>query len=321
MKIEVGESLVRSWLRHVKGCQLVELNWKPSQNWSVQKDYQSVMDAARSYQFYLAETDIFDGTKTVFQLIKQSEIDVVGVRLGITGQVECVYGVDIAFHEGGLNYRGTRGTVTQIAKKLVRAALTLNTYFPEAPCQIAFVSPVVRNPNLINHAVDNVQKFAQEHNLNAQISLVINNEFRDGILIPTLLNSADTADSSELFLRSYRLLAHFHLLDTDKLAEHQHKPNASNALPKITRAAGREQTLPIMLDPADQDEFKRRLLKYRRAEMVVEYRNGDRQKRIWVADKFSMGSNILGNLRSRPEFRQGAWQRLGIARVVVSVST
>ncbi len=29
MKIEIGESLMLSWLRHVKKCQLVQLNWKP----------------------------------------------------------------------------------------------------------------------------------------------------------------------------------------------------------------------------------------------------------------------------------------------------
>jgi len=29
MKIEIGESLVRSWLRHVEHCEFSELNWKP----------------------------------------------------------------------------------------------------------------------------------------------------------------------------------------------------------------------------------------------------------------------------------------------------
>ena len=30
MKIEIGESLMSSWLRHVKHCQIVQSNWKPS---------------------------------------------------------------------------------------------------------------------------------------------------------------------------------------------------------------------------------------------------------------------------------------------------
>lgn len=30
MKIEMGESLFYSWLRHVKECQIVQTNWKVS---------------------------------------------------------------------------------------------------------------------------------------------------------------------------------------------------------------------------------------------------------------------------------------------------
>ena len=40
---------------------------------------------------------------------------------------------------------------------------------------------------------------------------MLNARFRDEIILPTLTASAETADSSELFLRSYRLLAGFAL--------------------------------------------------------------------------------------------------------------
>ena len=33
MKIEMGESLFYSWLRHVKECQIVQTNWKVSPQW------------------------------------------------------------------------------------------------------------------------------------------------------------------------------------------------------------------------------------------------------------------------------------------------
>ena len=35
MKIEMGESLFYSWLRHVKDCQIVQNNWKPSPQWNL----------------------------------------------------------------------------------------------------------------------------------------------------------------------------------------------------------------------------------------------------------------------------------------------
>lgn len=35
MKIEMGESLFYSWLRHVKECQIVQTNWTTSQQWQL----------------------------------------------------------------------------------------------------------------------------------------------------------------------------------------------------------------------------------------------------------------------------------------------
>ena len=35
MKIEMGESLFYSWLRHVKECQIVQTNWTTSQKWNL----------------------------------------------------------------------------------------------------------------------------------------------------------------------------------------------------------------------------------------------------------------------------------------------
>ena len=35
MKIEMGESLIYSWLRHVRLCQIVQTNWKVSSQWEL----------------------------------------------------------------------------------------------------------------------------------------------------------------------------------------------------------------------------------------------------------------------------------------------
>ena len=37
MKLEIGESLCYSYLRHVKHCWLVQTNWKPSEHWAARK--------------------------------------------------------------------------------------------------------------------------------------------------------------------------------------------------------------------------------------------------------------------------------------------
>ena len=38
VKIEMGESLFYSWLRHVKDCKIVQMNWKSSPSWQLQNE-------------------------------------------------------------------------------------------------------------------------------------------------------------------------------------------------------------------------------------------------------------------------------------------
>lgn len=38
MKIEMGESLFYSWLRHVKECQIVQTNWTTSSQWQLSNE-------------------------------------------------------------------------------------------------------------------------------------------------------------------------------------------------------------------------------------------------------------------------------------------
>lgn len=38
MKIEMGESLFYSWLRHVKKCQIVQTNWMTSSQWQLSNE-------------------------------------------------------------------------------------------------------------------------------------------------------------------------------------------------------------------------------------------------------------------------------------------
>lgn len=78
-------------------------------------------------------------------------------------------------------------------------------------------------------------------------------------------------------------------------------------------------TLPLTLDPASPDDFKSQLLITRQARVEVTFVDGSVEMWPWNANRFSESSNVLNNLRSRPEFRQGEWQKLGIEKVHVCV--
>lgn len=77
--------------------------------------------------------------------------------------------------------------------------------------------------------------------------------------------------------------------------------------------------LPIELIPSDSELFKSELLKSKQAAITIYYNNGDNERKIWNASKMNQNSNILDNIRSRQEFRNGNWQKENISKVVVEV--
>ena len=92
------------------------------------------------------------------------------------------------------------------------------------------------------------------------------------------------------------------------------------ANPKRTRrTTGQDAILPITLEPSSPETFKDALLRTKQAWIVVTYLDGSEKVRLWNAERISTSSKIMGNLRSRPEFRAGAWQRNGIVSVLVSI--
>ena len=86
---------------------------------------------------------------------------------------------------------------------------------------------------------------------------------------------------------------------------------------RIDRRGG--GALPITLDPLSPDAFKDALLSERRAWIVEVHRDGRRIERPWEAANMSESSDVIGNLRSRPRYRKGTWQREGIQSLIVSV--
>ena len=82
---------------------------------------------------------------------------------------------------------------------------------------------------------------------------------------------------------------------------------------------GQSPTLPITLDPPNSADFLDALLRTKKAWIEVTYQDGRTEVKPWNAGNMSPTSNVIGNLRSRPEFRNGAWQRNGLASVRAAI--
>lgn len=198
MKIEMGESLIYSWLRHIKQCQIAQLNWKISDKWAHQPigDLEYIINEVQN-RF----DKPFGNFRTINQLIKSSEIDVIGFDFNNNK----LFGVDVAFHSNGLNYRDN---VANVTKKLLRTLLIFEIYFDSKFNKtVIFATPKI-NPSeqkKLDYRLEMLNDFIDEFGLETSIEMISNESFEDRILNPTLSLSNDVADTSELFLRSYQL--------------------------------------------------------------------------------------------------------------------
>ncbi len=115
MKIEMGEYLMLSWLKHAKECKITQLNWKPSSNWNTYNE----KEVEALYKKAILHFPVFKQNSSLEQIIKQAEIDVLG--LSYENNTAYYYAVDIAYHENGLNYGSKGETIERISKKLLRS--------------------------------------------------------------------------------------------------------------------------------------------------------------------------------------------------------
>ncbi len=99
-------------------------------------------------------------------------------------------------------------------------------------------------------------------------------------------------------------------------------PPKPKKLPRETRrvSSGARKVLPITTVPSDTDDFKKAFIKRGEATIYITYSNGRVETATWRMVRFDENSDVIGNIRSRPQFRSGEWQRRGITKVVVKVS-
>lgn len=199
MKIEIGESLACSYLRHVERCWLVQANWKAPEHWG-RRLTDAELEALFEQMKSRFDRAVFKQTKNAAQFLKQGEIDVVGVD-----QEGGVHAMEVAFHEAGLNYGSVTETVNRVLKKMLRTLLILRAYHPpQTPLYIYFLSPKV-NPAVQRPLEEKFAALRQEYP-HIGWSLLTNADFAESVVKPTLENASNVADSSELFVRSVKLL-------------------------------------------------------------------------------------------------------------------
>lgn len=211
MKIEMGESLLYSWLRHVKECQVVQTNWKASGKWELQHEEEiealaNVIDENFSNNYGYS---IFKKNSSVSQMIHQTECDVMGINLD--GSRRTFYAVEVAFHEGGLNYGTREETIMKVIAKCARIAMCLYGYMDTKDAEIIFTSPKIMPSVMgdIMHGINDLNNILRLYGYEFCVRVIANEKFNEDILQKIIIASDGVSDTAELFMRGYQMYKMF----------------------------------------------------------------------------------------------------------------
>ncbi len=220
MTLEIGESLFYSWLRHIKNCQIVQTNWKPSGNYNLEspelearrnevvKLYEH-LNTINEFQHIFPIKDKGGLSKRINQILRQTEIDVVGIHTEqrCSEQINQFYSVDVAFHRRGLNYGANGKTIDKIISKLARTAFCLYTYMGTKKASLYFASPKSQKGlhDSLNPLIEQIEKQFDEFGFEFSFRVIFDDDFKEQIIDEIIYRVDIIDDMSDLFIRSMQL--------------------------------------------------------------------------------------------------------------------
>ena len=216
MKIEMGESLAYSWLRHVIGCQIVQTNWKTSPVWDVMNIEKLEMikkqlaDLKKTY-----DIKVFAKKGSLKQIFKQAECDAIGIAYIDSDDDEKpivdFYGVNVAFHHNGLNYKDN---IKKVLEKSIGTALCLYGFLGAKKANIVFATPKMNKNDFdkLRLCIADINKQFKllDFDLNYVFYLYANDDFKKSFLDTVMTIQEISSDTSELFLRNMQLYKMFY---------------------------------------------------------------------------------------------------------------
>ena len=216
--MNVAESMVASWLRHEKCCQLVQCNLRCSPKWSRDSEGE-VAIWCKGLKNELSNGVGADGTKVykifkggqhrngvnVSNVLKQMEIDVFGYDF----KDNKVWACEVAYHKGGCLYgRSTKSTVEKILEKLIRAYVFWKVCIKQGTSlNLVFVTPFISDKcaECLKEIVKVARAKLQEINAPVSIQLILGDDVVDQIT-NKILELENESGIDDIFVRTAGLL-------------------------------------------------------------------------------------------------------------------
>jgi hypothetical protein len=233
MKIEIGENLAYTYLKHFEGCRIVQTNWKTSGRWTLtefeKEQAITLFDEIKKVEDF---SELFRNV-SFEQILKQAEIDL----LGINTIESSIFGVEIAFHSSGVNYGEKDFNVSKILEKLIRTILVMQCYFKDFnKFNAYFITPKSSEyaRTQITLRIEKILQFLNDDSISIQF--ISDDKFYEQIVNPIIADDFNEHDTNELFSRAVKMIKLNYKIVNSKLvgSDVKYKPKAKNDVNKRT---------------------------------------------------------------------------------------
>jgi hypothetical protein len=203
MKIEIGEFLILSWLRHVRGCVITQMNWSPSPAWPIarERELRATFEAIRTFSDDTIGASSF-GQVDFGTFVRHASIDVLGLRLDPTGGIEAI-AVDSAINDTELPHGSAEETIVRLIQRMTRAGFALAAYLAPRQASVVFATPwlaMAIRQEVQRHLALLERRLAERPHAvsHLRFRVIADGDFADEIVQPVLEHADAVADTSGL---------------------------------------------------------------------------------------------------------------------------
>lgn len=151
-----GFTLIVSWLKDIKKCQITESNWNVSSRiWELQNE-ETILEVLNSTNGFFYERFGYKSlinTTSPLQFLNDGEINVLGLEIN-SGTIANIYGVNTDFV--GLSKKNNSVSIEEIIRNMLRTALLIYGFYNLEKGTIVYVSTNVSSSE-VEHLLDVVK--------------------------------------------------------------------------------------------------------------------------------------------------------------------
>ena len=174
------ESLVFSYLRHIKKCKIIQTNWVPkTKDWD--EEYDKALELIRISKNYFKNKyriDIFSKISSDDDIFKLYNIDAFGIAFN-KDYTQDIYGVTCKLNE---NYQ--KVTIENILEEIFILSIYFVSYFNKVNGNLIIMCPKLNDEIIreIGIYYFDIKEIFRQVNLSFEVSILINEKFKEEVI-------------------------------------------------------------------------------------------------------------------------------------------